>query len=209
MWLRIKAKIGVLSVVSLVVASATAASRSIVEQGNIFVVGDDGARTQITSGGTDSQPDLAFDGSRVVFVRKINQGEDTLYLADVHEPQTSRPLLKSPITINGREFYEIFTPRFSPDGATVYFLLIRFTAATNAIVKVPIDKPAPKFVTTALSFQIVTRGRYRGDILAHVRKAKLAYGYYDWFWLLTPEGEEIGVVGQDSRDVALFLELQN
>jgi Tol biopolymer transport system component len=204
MWLRI---VTLLAFVGLSVLPAPAASRSIEERGNIFVTGDDGTRTQITSGGTDSQPDLAFDGTKVVFVRKFNQAEDKLYLADVHGPPTPRPLLKSPVTINGREFYELFTPKFSPDGASVYFL-IRFTETTNAIAKVSVNSPAPQFVTTAISFQVVTLGRYRGDILAQVRKAKLAYGYYDWFWLLTPEGKEIGVVGQDSRDVAFFLELQ-
>jgi Tol biopolymer transport system component len=208
MWLCIKVKIGaLLSFVCLSVLSAPAASRSIEERGNIVVISDDGIRTQITSSGNDSQPDLAFDGTKVVFVRKVNQAEGKLYLADVHEPRTTRQLLKSSVTINGREFHEVFTPKFSPDGASVYFL-IRFTDTTNAIVKVSLNRPVPQFVTTALSFQVVTSGRYRGDIIAHVRKASLAYGYYELFWLLTPEGKEIGVVGQDSRDVAFFLELK-
>jgi len=150
---RIKVKIGaLLSFVSLSVISAAAASRSIEEGGNIFVISDDGTRTQITSGGTDSQPDLAFDGSKVVFVRKINQAEGQLYLANVREPFAQRPLLRSPVTINGREFHEVFTPKFSPDGATVYFLIVRFTEATNAIVKVSFNRPMPQFVNIGGQF---------------------------------------------------------
>ena len=189
------------------VLPALAATRAVEERGNIFVVGDDGTRTQITTGGTDSQPDLAFDGATVVFVR-INHAEDELYLADVREPHTPLPLLKSPITFDGRRFNEIFAPKFSPDGASVYFL-IRFTEAANAIAKVLLNRPAPRILwQSALGFEVVTKGRYRGDLIANVRKAKLGYGYYDCFWLLSPEGKEIGVVGPDPRDVALFLELQ-
>ena len=85
----------------------------------------------------------------MVFVRKINQAERELYLANAHEPPTPRPLLKSPVTINGREFREVFTPKFSPDGATVYFLIVRFTEATNAVVEVSFTRLMQQFVTTA------------------------------------------------------------
>ena len=190
------------------VVSTHAAARSVEAQRNIFVINDDGTRIQITSAGTDSQPDLALDGTKVVFVRKINQAEDELYLADVREPHTPLPLLKSPITIDGRRFNEIFAPKFSPDGASIYFL-IRFTEAANAIAKVLLNRPAPRILwQSALGFEVVKRGRYRGDVIANVRKAKLGYGYYDCFWLLSPEGKEIGVVAPDQRHVDFFLELQ-
>ena len=172
------------------------------------MITDDGTRTQITSAGTDSQPDLALDGTKVVFVRKINQVEDEVYLADVREPHNPRSLLKSPVTINGRRFNGIFLPKFSPDGASVYFVISPFSEETNAIVRVSINRPAPRFVATALSFRFVTKGRYRGDLVANVRKPTLGYGYYDCFWLLSPEGKEIGVVGPDQRAVDFFLELQ-
>jgi len=190
------------------VIPASAAPRAVEVQKNIFLVNDDGIRTQITSAGTDLQPDLALDGTKVVFVRKINQVEDEIYLADVREPHSPRSLLKSPVTINGRKFSGIFTPKFSPDGASVYFLVSPFSDGTNAIIRVSINSPGSRFIATALSFSFVKKGPYRGDLVANVRKPTLGYGYYDCFWVLSPEGKEIGVVGSDQRAVDFFLDLQ-
>src|ERR1035441_5123853 len=104
----LRIKVGtLLSFVSLSVISAPAASRSIEERGNIFVLSDDGTRTQVTSGGADSQPNLALDGTKVVFGSKSKTSQGGLYLADVHEPSAPRPLLKSPVSIKGRKFSEV------------------------------------------------------------------------------------------------------
>jgi hypothetical protein len=182
-------------------------SRAVDQDGNIFVVRSDGSRLQITSSGVDSQPDLASDGTKVVFVRKANTDASEIWIASVETRASARVLVKSPLEINGRKFYQVFTPKFSADGASVYFL-IPYAATTQAIVKVHITRPEPQFIAAALNFQVVPAGQYRGDLIAQIRKAKLAPGYYEWFWLLTPEGKEIGLVGQDDGDVALFMEQQ-
>jgi len=182
-------------------------SRAVDQNGNIFVVRSDGSLLQITSSAVDSQPDLAPDGTKVVFVRKANASASEFWIASVETGVSALALVKSPLEMNGRKFKQVFTPKFSPDGAAVYFL-IPYAATTQAILKVSIAKPEPQFIVSALNFRVVPAGQYRGDLVAQIRKPKLAPGYYEWYWLLTPEGKEVGVVGQDEGDVALFMEQQ-
>jgi hypothetical protein len=58
----------------------------------------------------------------------------------------------------------------------------------------------------AENFQVVKNGQYAGDLILQQRRAKLAVGYYEWFYLFTPDGKEAGVVGSNKSDVNLFLE---
>jgi len=186
-------------------APSFGAKQAVALDGSIFVLSADGSRLQVTSSLTDSQPDLALDGTKVVFVRKTDIGSE-IWIAGVGSGASpARPLLKPPLRIMGRTFSQFFNPKFSPDGETVFFL-IPFAATTQAILRILISNPEPKLVAAALNFVVVLGGQYRGDLVAQIRKAKLAPGFYEWYWLLTPDGKEIGIVGQDEHDVARFME---
>jgi hypothetical protein len=197
-----------LLLIAVCAGSALANGRAVERAGNIFVYEADGSEKQVTSSGADSEPDLANDGTKVVFVRRLAAERREIWIADAAgEAANARPLVKLPLEVNGRKFDQAFSPRFSPDGGTVFFL-VPYAATTQAIVKVAIAVPVPQFITAALNFQVVPTGQYRGDLVAQIRKAKLAPGYYEWYYLLTPDGKEVGVVGQYKGDVALFLEQQ-
>jgi hypothetical protein len=182
--------------------------RAVEEQGNIFIVGSDGSRRQVTSIGRDSDPNLASDDSKVVYVRTKETGGSDIYIAELSSESSPHAIVTTPLEINGRRFAEVFTPRFSPDSRTVYFL-VPYAGTTNAIVKVTVADRHLHFITAALNFRIVGVGKYRGHIVAQIRKPKLAPGYYEWYWLLNPDGQEVGVVGEDEQDVEAFLEGQN
>ena len=188
-------------------ASAYDAKRVVADTGDVFVVEPNGTRVRVTSSGVDSEPSLSFDEKSIVFVRKLDGGNSQICIANVKAGNEARVLVRSPLDVSGRQFNELFSPKFSPDDAMVYFL-IPFAATTQAIMKVAIANPTPQFVAAATSFWVVPHGRYRGDLVAQIRKAKLAPGYYYWYWLITPEGKEIDVVGEDEGDVGLFLEQQ-
>lgn len=206
-WRR-KAWIGVIAVLIAIGGQGFANSFAVAVSGNIFVVQSDGERVRVTSSGSDSDPDLSPDGRKVVFVRRFSDERSEIWIASVVAAAASpHPLPNWPLRINGRVFAYASSPRFSPDGGTVFFL-VPFGATTQAIVKVALANPDPQFVAAALSFKVVVAGQYKGDLVARIRKAKLAPGYYEWYWLLTPEGRELGIVGQDERDVALFMEQQ-
>lgn len=183
------------------------AARAFAEGGNIVIQQAAGS-TKITDSGIDSQPDLSFDGARVLFVRKTGSESSEIWVASTTKPYRPQPLVGAPVVINGRQFTSMFSPKFSVEGQEIYFL-IPFAATTNAILRMALrDHHKPEFIAAALSFELVRAGNYRGDLVAQVRKAKLAPGYYEWYWLLSPEGKELGVVGQTERDVALFLQEQ-
>ena len=103
-----------------------------------------------------------------------------------------------------RVLSSFFRPQLSPEGRYAYFL-IDYAAVTNAIIRLDLSTRETKFISSAKDFWVVPRGRYGGDLIAQVRKAKLAVGYYDWFYLLSPDGKELGVIGPDRTDVDQFL----
>lgn len=182
-------------------------SQASVEGGNVIVLLPTGARVKITDSAADSQPDLSCDGTKVVFVRTFGPERSEIWVANTSEPYQPQPLVASPIIISGRKFTQAFAPEFSPGGDNIYFL-IPFAATTQAIIATSLRNHEPRLVAAALNFRVVPTGKYTGDLVAQIRKAKLAPGYYQWFWLLSPDGKEIGVIGQSERDVDLFLDQQ-
>jgi hypothetical protein len=61
-------------------------------------------------------------------------------------------------------------------------------------------------MTDALEFSVVPEGKYKGDLIVKQHRPKLALGYYDWFYLLKPNGEQVGVIGENKDDVDYFLD---
>jgi len=57
-----------------------------------------------------------------------------------------------------------------------------------------------------VDFSVIPAGRYKNYFIAQQRRAKLAIGYYDWFYLLDSNGKEVGVIGGDKDDVDYFLD---
>jgi dipeptidyl aminopeptidase/acylaminoacyl peptidase len=193
-----------------VVAAATepkAAPCVEARNGDIYLVEKTGATRQITSLGKDSMPDLSADGTTVVFVRATGADTKEIWIADISPNAQARPLVPAPILLNGRKFSLVWEPKYSPDGRYIYFM-IEYASTTGGLVRVSLSNPTVEFVTAALEYQIVKSGRYRGYIVARIRKPKMAMGYYFWYWLLTPEGKEVGVVGEDARDVKMFLDVE-
>lgn len=187
--------------------TGASAVRVLDRDGNLFAMRSDGTELQLTSDGIDSQPNLAPDGTKVVFVRKTGQSTSEVWFGDTEARDRVRRLVKTPLDLNGRGFDQVYTPKFSPDSTAVYFL-IPYAGTTQAIIRVSLFRTELEFICAALNFEVVLGGQYRGDLVAQVRKAKLAQGYYDWYWLLTPGGKEVGVVGETAQDVRRFMELQ-
>lgn len=146
------------------VISVWAGGSAIERSGNIFLVKPGQNPIQITSSGIDSDPDLSTDGSKVIFVRKLSEGKNEIWISDTELPgRALRPLVRTPLVIEGRTFNSVFQPRFSPDGKTAFFM-VGYAATTNAILSVRIDKPEPKWVAVAITFQVVPVGKYAGDL---------------------------------------------
>lgn len=183
------------------------------EHGDVVFIAADGTRRRLTSSGKDYEPSLSPDGSKVVFARAVRGSLDNpdgltsqLWIADVSGEAVPTLLLDTTVTLHGRAFSAFFRPQLSPHARYLYFL-VDYGAVTQAIVRLDTSTGRTAFVASAMNFWVVPRGRYAGDLVAQVRKTKLASGYYYWFYLLSAEGKELGVVGEDRADVDLFLSM--
>jgi Tol biopolymer transport system component len=182
---------------------------------DIRLLDKNGHEHRITLSENEYDPCLSPDGNHAVFVRKIgtsgqglasNEALTQIWIMETTAPMSSQLLVDSPLEINGRTVSVFSSPQFSPEGEKVYFL-VDSASVTNTIVSLDIATKETRFITSAHQFRVVMSGKYKGDLIAQVRKAKLATGYYEWFWLVSPRGDEIDVVGQDEGDVDDFLEM--
>jgi len=53
----------------------------------------------------------------------------------------------------------------------------------------------------------VPKGKYAGDLIVSKHRYRLAGGSYDWFWLVSPKGMELGPVGPVGANVTEFMRL--
>jgi Tol biopolymer transport system component len=191
-----------------------------VRDGNVYL-NDAGAATRLTEGGKDRSPALSPDGSRVVFVRdedhrglspKIGDavgpefGRSQLWICGVRPRSAPTLLLDSPTEVKNRAFFGFYAPQFSANSESIYFQ-IAFSATSPAIARLSLESRKVYFIADALRFSVIPVDRYRGDLIAQVHRPKMGGGYYDWFYLLTPDGQEVGVIGQGKSDVYDFLQL--
>ena len=58
-----------------------------------------------------------------------------------------------------------------------------------------------------LDLEVVGAGEYRDCLLVRQHRYFIGGGSYDWFWLLRPDGKEVGPVGGDTENFkATYLE---
>ena len=88
-------------------------------------------------------------------------------------------------------------PEFSTNGKLVYFLSEAWTTS-GALHVVDTTNGEEHFVCPAAEFEVVQSGEYRDDLLVQQHRYFIGGGSYDWFWLLKPDGKEVGPVGEDT-----------
>jgi Tol biopolymer transport system component len=193
---------------------AQAKSPSVVEEkGRIVLVEANGKKRPLTSGAQDSQPSLSQDGKAVVFIRKGSgkKLESAAGEVDANElwwmdttGGKPRQLVKSAGSDDPKKFLgALQAPQFSPDGKTVYFMSAAW-ATSGAVHKVDVASGKTSFVTDGNTLEVVPRGEHQGKLIVQKHKYFLGGGTYDWFWLVEPDGKEVGPIGED---VGSFKEL--
>ncbi|HJT45141.1 MAG TPA: hypothetical protein VJ721_02615, partial [Chthoniobacterales bacterium] len=157
----------------------------------------------------DSEPVLSPDGKYIVFVRTVpGKGIPTgSGDADATELWQIRANGKEPVLlVRSKQSDKMETnlagfsnPQFSSNGKLVYFLSEAW-ATSGALHVVDTTNGKEHFVCPAAEFEVVLSGEYRDHLLVQQHRYFIGGGSYDWFWLLKPDGKEVGPVGEDTAN---------
>jgi hypothetical protein len=190
-------------------ALTSAFSQSVsVKDGNIQFTDKAGQTTAITSGGRDSGPVLAPDGKWAAFVRKVDgkkiaTGSDEVDPTELWQVRTDgkeasllvkcRAAEKPESVIAGFENLQ-----FSTNGKLLYFVTSAW-ATSGAVHVVDTTNRKERYLFPGNDLKIVAAGEYKDCLLVQQHKYFVGGGSYDWFWLLRPDGKEVGPVGEDTE----------
>jgi hypothetical protein len=54
-----------------------------------------------------------------------------------------------------------------------------------------------RFIQPANELEVITSGEYQGYLALQQHRYFIGGGSYDWYWLFTPDGKEIGPLGEE------------
>jgi WD40 repeat protein len=192
---------------SLAVAAHVSAQTVAVQDGNIQFTDKAGKTIALTSSGRDSGAVLAPDGKWVAFVRKVEgkkipTGSDEVdptelwqVRVDGKEPTMllrCRESDKVESLIGGFENLQ-----FSTNGKLLYFVTPAW-ATSGAVHVVDTTNRKERYLFPGNDLRVVTAGEYKDCLLVQQHRYFIGGGSYDWFWLLRPDGKEVGPVGEDT-----------
>ena len=190
------------------VASALSQTVS-VKDGNIQFTDKAGKTTALTSSGKDSGPLLAPDGKWVAFVRKVDgkkiaTGSEEVDPTELWQVRTDGKeaslLVKCRAAENPESVIAGFENlQFSTNGKLLYFVTSAW-ATSGAVHVVDTTNRKERYLFPGNDLKIVTSGEYKDCLLVQQHKYFVGGGSYDWFWLLRPDGKEIGPVGEDTEN---------
>jgi len=184
--------------------------------------------TPLSVSGNDRAHKKSPDGRYAVFIRKsqnqayLTVGDETEYpgdaiLADqiwLFDTSAGKERLlvadkipgKGDITQGlqqGIAFIDDDSLCFSPDGANLYFISSAWVVS-GALHAVNLRTGRERFVAAANTVEVVPSGEYAGHLIVQQHRYFMGNGSYDWYWLIDPQGREIGPVGETLEQVAVF-----
>lgn len=197
------------------------------KKNNIYYRSKDGNSIQLTHKGYNRYPVLSPDGELVAFLRK-SEREAFLAAGEPGDFSNKINLLADQIwivTTDGKKEWLVCKDRtpievktndntkklkrtiahirdleFSPNSKKLYFASIAWVTS-DAIHSVNIDGTNEQFISSGGLFQIISKGGYKGYLITRKHKYFITGGSYDWLWLLTPEGKEVGPLGNFKEDI--------
>lgn len=181
-----------------------------VDRGNVLVDGK-----AVTHSGRDSEPVLAPDGKRLVFTRTVGKplnscsasGAETdnveLWTANA-DGSGARKLLGIKLdndmhkTLCGYQGMQ-----FSSDGNLLYFETPAW-ATSGAIHVYDFRAGKEHFVVDGDEVMVLAKCAepdYRDKLIVTQHKYFVFGGSYDWPWLISPDGKNLGLIGGDNADL--------
>jgi hypothetical protein len=180
-----------------------------VKDGNIQFTDKTGATTALTSSGRDSNPLLAPDGKWVAFVRKI-EGKKIATGSDEVDPtelwQVRIDGKEPSMLVRCRESEKIESLiggfdnlQFSTNGKLLY-LVTPAWATSGAVHVVDTTNRKERYLFPGNDLKLVPSGEYKDCLVVQQHRYFIGGGSYDWYWLLRPDGKEVGPVGEDTQN---------
>ena len=180
-----------------------------VKDGNIQFTDKSGQTTALTSSGRDSGPVLAPDGKWVVFVRKVD-GKPIATGSEEVEPtelwqvrvdgKDATLLVKTRDTGKPETGIAAFgSLQFSTNGKLLYFVTPAW-AVTGAVYVVDTTNRKVQYLFPGSDVKVVPASEYKDHLLVLQHRYFIGGGSYDWYWLVRPDGKEIGPVGEETEN---------
>jgi hypothetical protein len=204
--MRSRFAIGASTLAMLSIASAQTVS---VRNGNIYLADATGQARALTSSGLDEQPVISPDKRWIVFVRDtpgktIPTGSDNSPAKELWQVRAdgrnATLLLRGKSSEKVENILANFSKlQFSPDGRDVFFLSDAW-ATSGAVHVVDTTNSKEHFVCSGSDLEVIFKGEYAGCLLVLQHHYFIGGGSYDWYWLLRPDGKEIGPVGETTEN---------
>jgi hypothetical protein len=137
---------------------------------------------------------LSPGGRTIAFVRSTGGTVQGPY------PDLPRTELRTVDARTGRERL-LVCPRQS--GGTVYFVSSAWVTS-GAVHAATVATGRERYVCPGSLVEVVPWGPYRGDLVVEQHRYLLGGGSYDWAWLLTPGGKEVGPIRETGEQVDEF-----
>lgn len=94
----------------------------------------------------------------------------------------------------------IFAMQFSPDSQKIYFMTGGW-ATSWAVHCVNVDGTGEHFVVDSNYLKVIEKGEYKGKLIVSRHKYFMFGGSYDWCYIVTPKGKEIGPLADDEKNI--------
>jgi hypothetical protein len=206
--MRHRAAIALTSLMIAAIGSAPAQPQQVsVHDGNIVLVDAAGKQRQLTSLGRDGEPDLSPDKQWIVFVRSVSGPKISGPTGDVDpneiwiirvDGQQARQLVRSEgcePPPGGCPLSGLRRPQFADDGNGIFFET-GCAVVTDCIYHLDLRSAVRKEIGGGSFLHVIRDGPQRGNLLVIKHKYFMCGGSYDWWWVIKPDGLEVGALGE-------------
>jgi hypothetical protein len=189
-------------------------------QGNVYYTDAEGKARQITAGGMDVDPSLSIDGKMIIFIRRtliparweeptdLHPNKTQIWVADVAGTKEPEMVFAGPLVVKGGSEYVTFAaPKLAPDSRQAFFGF-PFAVDEGGLARLDLKTKDATMISSALNFYVIGSGSYTGDVVIQMLKL-VGDGFSRFFWLITPDGKELGFVGESEEDAQKFLRNPN
>jgi hypothetical protein len=197
------------TILGLAAAVSAFAESVSVQNGNIQFTDNSGQTTALTSSGRDSNPVLAPDGKWVAFVRKVDgkkiaTGSDEVEPTELWQVRVDGKEPSLLVKCRDSEKVESIIAafenlQFSTNGKLLYFVTPAW-ATSGAVHVVDTTNRKERFCFPGGDLKVVPKGEYKDCLIVQQHRYFIGGGSYDWYWLLKPDGKEVGPVGEDTSN---------